>query len=121
MSSKGRGEEYRGFSWAKRERERERMGGEAEAQSVCGHNEAVDMMDEEEGNATMVPGPWEGERERGRWRERGGGQAVSPSSTAIQGMLSLSDPHTLSVISTPHHLKHTRPTRCMHDGICCII
>ncbi|KAK1137020.1 hypothetical protein K0M31_001548 [Melipona bicolor] len=27
-----------------------------EAQSVCGHNEAVDMMDEEEGNATMVPG-----------------------------------------------------------------
>lgn len=60
----------------KGERERERMGGEAEAQSVCGHNEAVDMMDEEEGNATMVPGPWEGERERGRWR--GGGAGSEP-------------------------------------------
>lgn len=64
----GEGEEYRRFSWAKRERQREREDGRgAEAQSVCGHNEAVDMMDEEEGNATMVPGP--GGRAGGRERE----------------------------------------------------
>lgn len=30
-------------------------GGQRRWESVCGHNEAVDMMDEEEGNATMVP------------------------------------------------------------------
>lgn len=116
MSSKGRGRNI--VDLVGRKGGDGERGRGAEAQSVCGHNEAVDMMDEEEGNATMVPGPGgrAGGRERGR--ERG---AVSPSSTAIQGMLSLSDPHTLSVISTPHHLKHTRPTRCMHDGICCII
>lgn len=59
--------------------------------------------------ATMVP--------KGRMRKRGTGL----SSGTIQGMLSLSDPHTLSVISTPHHLKHTLATRCTHDGICSII
>ncbi|KAG7191035.1 hypothetical protein KM043_007081 [Ampulex compressa] len=35
-------------------------------QSVCGHNEAVDMMDEEKGGTTMAP---EG-------RARGGGEAI---------------------------------------------
>jgi len=53
----------------------------------------------------------------GRTRKR----STGPSSGTIQGMLSLSDPHTLSVISTPHHLKHTPATRCTHDGICSII
>ena len=47
--------------------------------------------------ATMVP--------EGRMRKREAPTGLS--SGTIQGMLSLSDPHTLSVISTPHHLKHT--------------
>lgn len=71
MSSKGRGRNI--VDLVGRKGGDGERGRGAEAQSVCGHNEAVDMMDEEEGNATMVPGPGgrAGGREREGGRERG--------------------------------------------------